>query len=320
MSSYHSSFTYLGKNSMEDYGLIITHLDNYDNGEVDSFLSLDPVYRDSYRGTKRTLYGTKYNSVILLNITVINMDKSEFTPEQTRSVNRWLTGSQQYTWMDLYQGEEAQYRLHCYVKDVKPYKMDSRIIGFNIYIESSSPWCYSQPQKETIQIAGTTTFELQCETDDVYSYVPLRAIFKKSTAATVSGNGDVITVNSASLVYDEPQDVVKLTDGEVIYNPSTGYITIENNALKIINKSISNETTIVNNLLGGEIVTLTENMTIQSDNNNRIFGDDFNYTWPRMRHGVNEFEVSGDGDLTFEYIVPIKVVDCVDKYVDNNCE
>lgn len=319
MSSYHSSFTYLGKNSMADYNLMITHFDNYDNGETDSFLSLDPIYRDSYRGTKRTLYGTKYNNVALLNITVVNIDKSEFTTEQTRSINKWLTGSQQYTWMDLYLGDEAKYRMHCYVKDVKPYKMDSRIIGFTIYVESSSPWCYSQPQKETFQVAGKITFDLQCETDDVYSYVPLRAVFKKNTTDIMSTEGDVISVDSTLFVYNEPQNSIQLTDGEITYNASNGYISIENNAFKIINKSINDETTIVNNLLSGEVVTITENMTIQSDNKNRIFGDDFNYIWPRMRDGINEFEVSGNGDLTLEYITPVKVVDCVDKYVDNNC-
>jgi hypothetical protein len=175
------------------------------------------------------------------------------------------------------------------------------------------------PQKETFQVAGKITFDLQCETDDVYSYVPLRAVFTKNTTDIMSTEGDVISVDSTLFVYNEPQNSIQLTDGEITYNASNGYISIENNAFKIVNKSINDETTIVNNLLSGEVVTITENMTIQSDNKNRIFGDDFNYIWPRMRDGINEFEVSGNGDLTLEYITPVKVVDCVDKYVDNNC-
>lgn len=315
MSSYHTSFDYLGKNSMADYNLIITHFDNYDNGETESYLSLDPVYRDSHRNMRRTLYGTKYSNVALLDITVIHADKSEFTIEQTRSINRWLTGSQQYTWMDLYLDDEVKYRMHCYVKDVKPYKMDSRIIGFIISVESSSPWCYSALQKRTVSIAGETAFEIECETDDVYSYVPLKVTFEKISAVPLLYDEEgVVRFEPYAIVYDEDNKEVKATV-EVI--ESDGYIAFDDptiqdiSLLKITNMTINNETTTINNLSENEIVVLTENMMIQSDREQRIFGDDFNYVWPKLKNGINEFEAQGYGYLTFEYVLPMKVSDCV---------
>lgn len=315
MSSYHTSFDYLGKNSMADYNLMITHFDNYDNGETESFLSLDSVYRDSYRNTRRTLYGTKYNSVALLDITIMHIDKSEFTIEQTRGINRWLTGVRQYTWMDLYVDEEIKYRMHCYVKDVRPYKLDSRIIGFIISVESSSPWCYSALQKKTIPIPGEATFEIECETDDVYSYVPLKVVFEKITAVqllydkegTIRFSSDLLTYNKKTSELEASTEIVEY-DGYISFD---GFNTQDSNVLQIVNTAINNETTTIKNISTNEIVTMTENMMIQSDKPKRIFGNDFNYVWPRLVSGINKFNVQGCGYLTLEYVLPMKVSDCI---------
>lgn len=314
MSSYHSSFGYLGKNSTTDYNLMITHFDNYDNGETESFLSLDPVYRDSYRGVKRTLYGTKYNSVALLDITVMHIDKSEFTIEQTRAINRWLTGSRQYTWMDLYVEEEIKYRMHCYVKDVRPYKMDSRIIGLIISIESSSPWCYSALQTKQITILGQANFEIECETDDIYNYVPLKITFQKDPAIApiTYGRDGFVVFSPNALVYNEKTMEFDAIDESVGDADSDGYLSAEySSALQIVNKTINNETTIVKNLLESETIIMDENLIIQSDRPQRTFGDNFNYIWPRMKYGTNEFEIFGYGNLILEYVYPIKAVGCV---------
>jgi hypothetical protein len=264
MSSYHTSFSYLNKNSYDDFNLQIVHFDGGDSGEVDSYLSQEAIYADSPRGTRRTMYGTKYNSVSILQITVMRPDGSEFGIEKTREINRWLTGSNQYSWMDLYVGDEIKYRMHCFVQNVKPYKLDSRIVGFVITAESSSPWCYSNLQTVSQEIDGDTTLQINNPSDDLYTYTELRTVFQNST-------------------------------GKVL--------TITNNTL--------GETTTISKLAANEIMTLSENMFITSDNKTRIFGNDFNYVWPKLKSGMNEFDISGTGTITFEYIYAMKVVDCV---------
>jgi hypothetical protein len=54
MSSYHTSFSYLGKSS-KDMGWIIVAFDA-DEGATDSYLSQEQIYTDSYNGTRRILY------------------------------------------------------------------------------------------------------------------------------------------------------------------------------------------------------------------------------------------------------------------------
>jgi hypothetical protein len=52
-----------------------------------------------------------------------------------------------------------------------------------------------------------------------------------------------------------------------------------------------------------------------SDIPNKIFGDTFNFVWPRMCPGKNEIIVStiageGKGNFDFSYRYPIKIGDC----------
>lgn len=264
MSSYHTSFSYLNKNSYDDFNLQIVHFSSGDSGEVDSYLTQEAIYSDSPRGTKRTMYGTKYNSVALMQLTVMRPSGEEFSIDKTREINRWLTGSNQYSWMDLYVGDEVKYRMHCFIQDVRPYKVDSRIVGFVITAESSSPWCYSNLQSVSQTITGVETLQINNLSDDLYTYTDVRTVFQNSTGES---------------------------------------LTITNNAL--------GDTTVINNLKVNEVITLSENMFITSDNTARIFGNDFNYVWPKLKAGINDFTISGNGTLTFEYIYAMKVSDCV---------
>ena len=262
MSSYHSSFTYLNKNSQDDFGWIISHFDP-DNGETDGYLSQDQVYTDSYNGTKRTLYGTKYNTVATVKITVIKQDGSDFSLNDCRDAYRWLTGVTSANWMDLYVGDEVKYRLLCTIQDVKPQKLDARTIGLNIYCESLSPWAYSPLQTVTHSIINSTNIEINNESDDLYTYT-----YMKTTYTNTSGK-----------------------------------------SLKILNVA-TGETTQVNNLVTNEVVTLDGNQMITSDKPSRVFGTDFNFVFPRLKAGKNKLNITGTGNIIFEYAYPIKMGDC----------
>ena len=262
MSSYHSSFKYLDKKSDEDFGWIIAHFDP-DNGETESSLSQEQVYSDSYNGTKRTLYGTKYNSVSNVKITVIKQDGSDFTLSECRNAYKWLTGNPEASWIDLYVGDEVKYRLLCTIQDVKPQKMDARTVGLNIYCESLSPWAYSSQVVLSQSITGTEAIEINNESDDLYSFVYLKTTYKNASGT--------------SLIIDN------MTIGE---------------------------TTEISDLQINEIITLDSNMMITSDKPNKVFGRSFNFVWPRLKAGINTLNITGAGNITFEYYYPIKMGDC----------
>ena len=76
MSSYYQSFSYTapnGKryNSYKDKNLIVVHFESGDEGEVETFLEMEPVYTDNAYGTRRLDYGAKYNNVAVIRISVM---------------------------------------------------------------------------------------------------------------------------------------------------------------------------------------------------------------------------------------------------------
>ena len=262
MSSYHSSFKYLGKKSDEDFGWIIAHFDP-DNGETDSYLSQEQIYSESYNGTKRTLYGTKYTSVANIKITVIKQSGGDFTLQECRDAYKWLTGNPEASWMDLYIGDEVKYRLLCTIQDAKPQKLDARTVGLNIYCESLSPWAYSPQITESYSVSGSTSVQINNESDDLYTPVYMKTVYKNT-------NGQSLVLNNTTI----------------------------------------GEQTEISSLATNEVVTLDSNMMITSDNKNKMFGNSFNFVWPRLKAGTNNFSITGNGNITFEYYYPIKMGDC----------
>ncbi len=208
MSSYNTSFSYLGKNSKEDFNLIISHFDdNADSGEVDTFLSTDAVYTDSYDGTRQNFYGAKYNSVAAPQITLIKQDGSDFGIEDNRQVLKWLTGSRQSTWMDFYIWDDTapKYRMLGRVSNVSQYKMGARVVGLIVTFESVSPYAYSALQTVSKTVTGSTTLTIPNDSDDVHSYVYMNVKYDNGSgnSLTITNNttGDVTSVTG--LVYNE---------------------------------------------------------------------------------------------------------------------
>lgn len=263
MSSYHNSFTYLGKSSSKDFNWMITHFsDNADSGEVDTFLSTSAIYSDSYDGTRQAFYGAKYDTVAAPQITVIKQDGTDFGIDDNRKALRWLTGSKQATWMDFYIGDEVKYRLLGRVKSVSQYKMDARVVGLVLTFESISPYGYSSLQTVSTNINGSSTITIPCESDDLHSYVYMNTTYKNTSG----------------------------------------------NSLKIINNTTS-DITEVKGLVQNETVTISDNMLITSDKPSKTFGDNFNFVFPRLVAGDNELTIDGVGNITFQYIFPVKLGD-----------
>lgn len=261
MSSYHSSFSYLGKNSSSDFNWIISHFDA-DSGETETGLATESIYTASPDGTSRNLYGTKYSGPEPVRITVIKQDGSDWTIEDNRLALKWLTGAKSDSWLDLYIGDEVKYRMLGHVQNALQYKMDVRVIGLVIVFESASPFAFSSLQTIDKYIKGESSFDIDNMSDDNYTFVKMKTTYTNTTG----------------------------------------------NSVAIVNNTID-ETTYIHNLAVNETVVLNGNQSITSDKDSRIFGNDFNFIFPRLAPGVNKFTVVGTGHLIFEYTYFIKIGD-----------
>lgn len=312
MSSYHSSFTYLGINSEKDKNLVIAEFDA-NNGEQDSFLSSESVYTESYNGAKRLTYGSKYDSVAQIKITLIKPDGSNFSIDENRDILRWLSGVQSDSALDLYVGDKLQYTFICKPINIQQYKMDARVIGLIVTFESVSPYAYTPVQTVSRSIIGTETFPVQCETDDLYSSVYIKAIYENN-----SGSSLTIENNATGEIGDKATKVTNIRSNEIVTIDSNMIITSQSLVqVASVDSTTSGIYYIQDESNPGEYIEVLLPDDYQEDvnyyqlrDNNRIFGNDFNFIFPRLVAGTNDLTVTANGTITFEYRCPLKVGDC----------
>lgn len=336
MSSYHTSFKYKDRDSFNE-GLIIVAFEP-DNGFKDSFLSMDNISDNYYDGTKKFNYGSKYNSSAEVQITVIKKDGSDMNLKEFREYAKWLTGARTDSWLDMYVGNTLIYSFLGKFLNFEHYKYDGRTIGIRLTFSSISPWAFSAPQ----------TFE--CSIGQALSLIEENkeaVLTKKDTENTthlgVDDNGVLYaSYPDTGSYFSIIENNVNRPDHEVIACIDTSYNTIIDNKsddlytyvnldIDYVNKtcddiSIKNKTleeeSIIKNIKDNEIISLSAKQfivsyNIDSDGNrvkniHRIFGDDFNFVWPRLAPGLNSFSVygSGEGYAEFTYRYPMKVGDC----------
>lgn len=330
LAIYHPKISFHGQTNY-DLELIVSTF-NPDNGEVDSYLDMEPVYTDSYDGTIRTDYGAKYKSVATPSITFIEVNGSDINPYKVRNVLRWLTGSRKNSWMDVCDkdGEIVCSYLGRFT-DVKLQKEDARVIGIVAYFTSVSPWAYSKVQSPVVvNVNGETEFAIDNLSDDLYSYVYPKISFKNGknqnkfsiTNSTIVegnavehfiGNGEKKEYKLDNYFYNDSSVTI---DGnkttQYKYNKDTGNLEFDiapfSGSMIEVNSKIRNRSSF-NNLQQEEVITIDNNFVAYSDNDKRIFDDDFNFVFPRLIPGTNKFFADGVGTLTLEFRYPMKVAD-----------
>lgn len=315
MSSYHSSFKFLDKKSDTDFGWMIAHFEA-DNGETESYLSQEQVYTSSYNGARRLLYGTKWNAAATVKITVIKQNMSDFTEMECRNAYKWLTGNPMATYLDLYVGDVIRYSFLGTVQDVKPQKLDARTVGLNIYFESISPWAYSAVQTVTCSFGQL----LSVDSDGLLVKGSMYETLLNTTNGGVlyngtNGGGGVFKITNDGTVFldnmihmkidNQTDDMYSfITLNTVLHNTDSDYVSIYNQTL--------NEETIIENMSKNEQISLTSGQFIVSDVPGKMFGNNFNYIWPRLAPGMNDIIVRGTGSgyIEFTYRYPVKIGDC----------
>jgi hypothetical protein len=322
MASYHSSFSYLGKNSAEE-GYIIAAFEP-DNGFKDTFLGMDQVYEDYYDGTKKFLYGTRYNTTATINITLIKASGTDWSINDNRKALKWLTGARTASWLDLYQGDEVKYSFLGTVTSPQQYKLDGRVVGLSFEFASITPWAYSAEQGLDRSIEQTLTVnsdggligkEISVSEDGVLCN---GAVPGPGTNFLVDGDGSIYVTTEKVIyanIFNETDDLYSYIYLDIEFlNDTCKYLEIRNDTL--------GEVTRINNLQPKDIINITNKQFIiaytinqvtgERENQNRIFGDDFNFVWPRLAPGYNTLVIEGGGNGTvrFSYRYPMKVGDC----------
>lgn len=313
MSSYHSSFNYNGENSFTDKGLIVVSVEP-DDGFKETFLSMDVISDNYYDGSKKYNYGSKYNTQATVSITVIRHDGNDITLRDFRSCAKWLTGTRVDSWLDLYNGDKFQYSFLGRVTNMEQYKLDARTAGLRITFSSVSPWAYSAPQYFDCAIGQVFTVDQNGMLLKEDADAPLMSVHD----SVLSPNGDSgsyfnITGDGIAYIDTAYRTIIdNQTDDLYTYiNLDIDYINENSSEVSIKNLTL-NEETIIKDMSDNEVISLSAKQFIISNIPNKIFGDSFNFVWPRLAPGKNELVIyaSQKGVAQFTYRYPMKVGDC----------
>lgn len=220
---YHPKVEFRGR-SNDDEGLVVATFEP-DSGETDSYLSMEPVYTDSFDGTIRTDYGAKYNDVARPSVTFVYPDGEDIQPFKVRSVLKWLTGSKQSAWLNIYNidGEPVCSYLGRFT-DVKLQKMDARVVGIRAEFTANSPWAYSDTKTVSMKINGTTEFKIDNNSDDLDSCVYPKVTFKNNqNNASLSIKNNTIGISTEFKQLQE-NEIITIDNNFVAYSDNTARI------------------------------------------------------------------------------------------------
>lgn len=325
MSSYYSSFSCIapnGKryNSYKDKNLIVVHFESGDDGEVDTFLGMEPIYTDNYNGTRRLDYGAKHNNVAVIRISVMKSNGKDFTVDEVRDFLRWTTGARTISYLDLsdiVDGEEiVKASFLGRITSVYQQKLDARTVGFVIEHTSVSPYAYSPIQRISCPF-GQKLFVDEygiLSKDDYYLYLDYQGVLSNSSSSmfNITNNGVAYIDNSVYIQVNNNTD-----DLSSYVFMDAKFTNIDSDHLVIKNQTLYSESdgndgiTEITGMRNGEVITLYSSQFITSDSG-RQFGNDFNFIWPKLIPGFNQLVISGTskGIIDFSYRYPIKIGDC----------
>lgn len=321
MSSYYPSFSYTapnGKkyNSYKDKHLVVVHFESGDDGEMDTFLGMDPVYTDNTYGTRRFDYGAKYKDVAVIRISVMKANGKDFTVSEVRDFLRWTTGSRQTSYLDLIDGEIVKASFLGRITSVYQQKLDARTIGFVIEHTSVSPYAYSPIRYVTRSFGQELIID-----DNGVLFKDGQILSIDDSGVLNNGSGTAFDIDSNGIMYiDSSNNFVIQNDtddlSDYVYldmrfiNSTSDYIMIKNQTL--YNESDGRDgITEITGMRNNEVITLSSGQFITSSSN-KIFGNTFNFVWPKLLPGDNTFIIngSGEGTIEFMYRTPMKIGDC----------
>ena len=213
MSSYYHSFNYMGINSLKDKKLIVASFDA-DQGEMDTFLGMEPIYTESSDGSRRMDYGAKFNSVAVIKISVIKANRKDFTVSEVRDFLKWTTGVRQNSYLDLVYNGEQKFSFLGRVTNAYQQKLDARTIGLAIEFTSVSPWAYSPEIKIPFSIGqslildegivSTDGDQSTLKTDE--GGILYNGVFGEEGILQISNNGTVYMEDEVQLSIDNLSD------------------------------------------------------------------------------------------------------------------
>ena len=275
-------FTYDNESS-QDYNLVIV---GFDAPEVPLAMGRE-IFAGSMNQYRNKVYqmGTNWSGVLSFTVSFmkdpcVGSDQT-FSEDEISAINAWLTSPNYPILFHMYdietdENEEVtikgkKYDYFGVFSDVAPKTISENIIGLTATFQTNSPFAWTQEITQTFNVVteAEQTYTVSVNNDD-----RLRQIYPVITVRPTSdpGNGRVdITITNTRdgfpMTLNIPVEPVTINCERSIISDAAGILTFED--------------------LG-------------------IGAEDYIF-WPKLYHGQNVFQITGDCEVTFTYREPRKV-------------
>jgi hypothetical protein len=296
-----------------------------DSGETETHLSRDARVSEAYNGTLKRAHSYRWNESFTFTITFVKQNYGEFTPEENRKILRWLTGSPNASFVDIYKddSEVVVWSALGNWTNVSQYKLaNNRIVGYVAEWESLTPWALSPLKTVTQDVSDPrhSTITINVNTDEPQSPVYPRITINQNSVTCVVQVDHALKdteewLENTVYYYDVDKKYYWMDAEGIRHISDINTSGFDTTSVVITNTYVDNldvlhqfSSKVKNNIKGETVVLDGANRVVSSSRlDGRIFGDDFiNWTWLPLCEGKNELSVIGNCTITIEWREPIK--------------
>lgn len=137
------------------FGMFISDIGNKKHGDNVFGNQANVVETRIANRIKPLHFGVRYNDNPL-EFSLIFGAEYEMDRYQLQEVAQWLTGYQEYQWLTIDQPDMEKVQFRCLIKSLTPISVGWIPYAFEAKILCDSPYAYSYPFEEVIEVNGTT--------------------------------------------------------------------------------------------------------------------------------------------------------------------
>lgn len=277
------SFVFNGISS-DSYNLMLCWIDDKPN------ITANGLKRTIESGTvnhvklKTNNYGITYDGNIEFIFYIIKKDESDFSKQESVSINNWLTDPA--THKLLYFNDESIPSVHYYA--VCTEIEDKYINGHNgkkLVFKTNSPFGFMEPINKKLSVNGEQLLKIHNLADTI------TGIYYPTIQISTSSNNDIVIEN----INDRKSVTINLLKMD---SSTSGKkeIWIDSSKMKITNKN-------------GDLIPLWK-LGLDDDYKSYVSSiDDYikKIYWFRLIRGINQIKITGNCEITFTFEFPRKV-------------
>ena len=217
MSFYGTSFSFDGI-SCEEFGLMLYDLDSSTQGES-SWATGTKIKEERIPGRVRSIYYGKIEESNLEFTLIFGADEhaaragEPIDRYEMQAIAWWLTGPDDYRYLQIDQPDMAGLRYRCMITDLKMVELYGKKWGFTCKVHCDSPYAYTLPRSTEYTVSGDTQLSLYSPSTVNIPYYPVITV-EVATGCTAFSLSNA--KNGSGIAFaDLPASVGKITvDGE----------------------------------------------------------------------------------------------------------